>query len=235
MDLALWTARASFRSTRIAPVSRVTAFSWGKMPTTLVFRLISPWRHSSGLVTHSLARCAAGKVSEARTSCSASSSRAASYGTSCLSWSATRSPWAEALAASSWAQTVATQAALLAGRGEQVAHALHAAAPPRGTEDMHRGGLQPPTAVGNHQLDDPEPTPGETAQEVGPEGSAQAPHGLGSKSGTERRSNADSGSQHLCCNTSGTGSSARKPLPLRAGGGARTPPAVRSGRRRFRS
>ena len=44
----LETAHSSFCSRRIAPTSRVIAFSLGKMPTTLVRRLISPLRRSSG-------------------------------------------------------------------------------------------------------------------------------------------------------------------------------------------
>ena len=47
----LATAHSSFCSSRIAPTSRVMASSLGKMPTTLVRRLISAWSRSMGLVT----------------------------------------------------------------------------------------------------------------------------------------------------------------------------------------
>jgi hypothetical protein len=45
-----WTAHSSFCSRRIAPIRRVMLASLGKMPTTLVLRLISPLSLSMGLV-----------------------------------------------------------------------------------------------------------------------------------------------------------------------------------------
>ena len=56
MYRALWTAHSSFCSSRMAPISRVMAASLGKMPTTLVRRLISPLRRSRGFVEWSLVR-----------------------------------------------------------------------------------------------------------------------------------------------------------------------------------
>lgn len=44
-------AHSSFCSRRMAPTRRVTAASLGKMPTTSVRRLISPFTRSIGLVT----------------------------------------------------------------------------------------------------------------------------------------------------------------------------------------
>ena len=57
----LETALSSFCSRRIAPTSRVIASSLGKMPTTLVRRLIAPLRRSSGLVECNFWRCSLGK------------------------------------------------------------------------------------------------------------------------------------------------------------------------------
>lgn len=51
MYRARWTAHSSFCSIRIAPTRRIIALSLGKMPTTLVRRLISPLGRSIGLVT----------------------------------------------------------------------------------------------------------------------------------------------------------------------------------------
>jgi hypothetical protein len=56
-------------------------WSSGKMPTTSVRRLISPFRRSIGIVECSLARCSMGKDTQARTSCSAASMMIASFGT----------------------------------------------------------------------------------------------------------------------------------------------------------
>ena len=56
MYRALWTAHSSFCSTRMAPISRMMAFSLGKIPTTSVRRLISPLRRSSRLIEWSLVR-----------------------------------------------------------------------------------------------------------------------------------------------------------------------------------
>ena len=50
MSRARWTAHSSFCSSRMAPTKRVMASSLGKMPTTSVRRLISPFSRSSGLV-----------------------------------------------------------------------------------------------------------------------------------------------------------------------------------------
>jgi hypothetical protein len=56
----------SFCSSRMAPISLVTAASFGKMPTTLLRRLISPLSRSMGLVSgmpvlaFRRARCEAG-------------------------------------------------------------------------------------------------------------------------------------------------------------------------------
>ena len=47
----LETAHSSFCSSRMAPISRVMASALGKMPTTLVRRLISACSRSIGLVT----------------------------------------------------------------------------------------------------------------------------------------------------------------------------------------
>ena len=62
MYLARCTAHSSFRSARIAPTSRVMAASFGKMPTTLVRRLISPLSRSRELVECSRERCSRGKA-----------------------------------------------------------------------------------------------------------------------------------------------------------------------------
>ncbi len=107
---ALWTAPSSFCLRRLAPIGRAMASSLGKMATVSVRRLTSPWRRSSGFVACSLARCAAGKVIQAGTSCSASSMIAASFAALAPSRSA---PWrhgADALSASSWAKAVVTKA-----------------------------------------------------------------------------------------------------------------------------
>jgi hypothetical protein len=45
----------------MAPTSRVTALSLGKMPTTFVRRLISAFSRSSGLVLWICSQCALGK------------------------------------------------------------------------------------------------------------------------------------------------------------------------------
>src|SRR5207245_8179906 len=49
-------------SNRMAPTSRIRASSLGKMPTTSVRRLISPFRRSIGFVECSFGRCGAGKL-----------------------------------------------------------------------------------------------------------------------------------------------------------------------------
>ena len=63
-----------------------------------------------------------------------------------------------------------TRRPLLAGMGQQVAGEVDGASLPGGAEDAGRGGLQPLVVVGDHQLDAPEPAPGQRAQEFGPEG-----------------------------------------------------------------
>ena len=62
MYLARWTVHSSVCSMRIAPTRRRIEASFGKMPTTSVRRLISPFSRSIGLVLCSLVRCWAGKV-----------------------------------------------------------------------------------------------------------------------------------------------------------------------------
>ena len=62
MYLALWIAHSSFCSTRMAPIRRVMASSLGKMPTTLVRRLILPWSRSSWLVGVQLGPVLAGEA-----------------------------------------------------------------------------------------------------------------------------------------------------------------------------
>ena len=52
---ARWTAHSSFCSRSRAPTRRTMASSFGKMPTTSVRRLISPFRRSTGFVECSLA------------------------------------------------------------------------------------------------------------------------------------------------------------------------------------
>ena len=53
---------ASVRSIRIAPTNLRIEASLGKIPTTSVRRLISPFRRSIGFVLCNFARCWAGKV-----------------------------------------------------------------------------------------------------------------------------------------------------------------------------
>ena len=60
--------------------------------------------------------------------------------------------------------------ALAAGTGQQIAHEVHAASLPGGAEDTACSGLEPLVVVGDHQLHASQPTPGEGAQELGPEG-----------------------------------------------------------------
>ena len=86
------------------------ASSFGKMPTTSVRRLISPFRRSTGFVECSLALCSLGKDMQARTSCSASSMIAPSFGTLGRIWSATARHWVLAASAVSWAKAVAMKA-----------------------------------------------------------------------------------------------------------------------------
>ena len=64
MYRARWTAHSSFCSIRMAPTSRMIASSLGKMPTTLVRRLISPLGRSMGLVELILSQCSAGEAHE---------------------------------------------------------------------------------------------------------------------------------------------------------------------------
>src|SRR3712207_6484733 len=59
-------------SASTAPTSRITAASWGKMPTTRARRLISLLTRSSGLVDHTFAQCDRGKPVKASTSVFAS-------------------------------------------------------------------------------------------------------------------------------------------------------------------
>ena len=51
MYRVFWKAHPSFCSMRVAPTKRVMASPFGKMPMTLVRRLISPLSRSMGLVT----------------------------------------------------------------------------------------------------------------------------------------------------------------------------------------
>ena len=57
MQRALWTAHVSVCSRGMALSSQVMASWLGKMPITLVRRLIFPWSRSSGLVECTLTRC----------------------------------------------------------------------------------------------------------------------------------------------------------------------------------
>src|SRR5882762_9429601 len=94
----------------MAPTSRIMASSLGKIPTTSVRRLISPFTRSIGFVECSFGRCAAGKLMYARTSLSASSINSASFLTLGRSWSATCRHWVRAASASSWAKAVPMKA-----------------------------------------------------------------------------------------------------------------------------
>lgn len=67
-----WTAPSSFCSSRKAPTSLSTASSVEEVPTMSARRLISPFLRVSGLVEHSMAPCAAGKVIQTRACSSAS-------------------------------------------------------------------------------------------------------------------------------------------------------------------
>src|SRR5271166_6808074 len=62
MYRARWMAHSSFCSIRMEPTSRMIASSFGKMPTTLVLRLISPLGRSMGLVELILSQCSLGKL-----------------------------------------------------------------------------------------------------------------------------------------------------------------------------
>lgn len=61
-----WTARPSFCSSSSASTKRTMASSLGKMPTTSVRRLISPFDRSIGLFKCNLVQCALGKISRRR-------------------------------------------------------------------------------------------------------------------------------------------------------------------------
>src|SRR6478735_3191658 len=159
----------------MAPTSRMMASSLGKMPTTSVRRLISPFTRSIGFVECSFGRCAAGKLMYARTSLSASSINSASFLTLGRSWSATCRHWALAASASSWAKAVpmkaaTTRPALLAGMSQHVAHEVDAAALPGRVQDLRDGSLQPLMGIRDDELDAAQTAPRELAQEVSPEG-----------------------------------------------------------------
>ncbi len=61
---------SSLCSRSMAPTSRVMARLLGKMPTTLVLRMISAFSRSSGLVERICSQCPRGKSMQDNTSCS---------------------------------------------------------------------------------------------------------------------------------------------------------------------
>ena len=56
-----------------------------------------------------------------------------------------------------------------AGIGKRIAHEMHAAALPCGAEHLGNGGFQPFMRIGDDQLDAPQATPGQAAQQLCPE------------------------------------------------------------------
>ncbi len=71
---------SSCRSIMIAPMSRMTEASLGKMPATRLLRLISLLTRSKGLVDHTFLQCEGGKAVNASTSSFASSINGPSLG-----------------------------------------------------------------------------------------------------------------------------------------------------------
>ena len=157
MYRALCTAHSSFCSSRMAPIRRVMASSLGKMPTTLVRRLISPCRRSSGLVEWSLARCAAGEAHTGQhvvLGLVHEDGQLRCLGPELVGDLAPLDPGAVRvlLGEGSGDEGGHDAPALPAGMGQQVAHEVHAAALPCGAEDAGHGGLQTLVVVGDRQL-----------------------------------------------------------------------------------
>ena len=92
------------------PTNRTIAASLGKMPTTLVRRLISLFRRSSGLVLHTLRQCSCGKWRKASTSSRAASITGTAVGNCLRSISVTRCQW-ERTCSGAWITNTAFMAA----------------------------------------------------------------------------------------------------------------------------
>jgi hypothetical protein len=132
-----------------------------------------------------------GKVMQASTSGSASSIRAASFGTLGRSRSATRRHCRLALPASFRAKAVATKAEttrrpLLVLMGEGVPHEMNAAALPGGAEHLGDRGLQPLVGIRDDELHPAQAAAGEPARGKAPQ-KGSASEGPMSIPGTSRR------------------------------------------------
>lgn len=91
--------------------ARMTAASFGKMPTTWERRLISRLSRSSGLVDQIFLQCALGKALNARTSAFASSISGPTFGNRPAIWSRTCSQVVAIWSGSGWAKMVRNTAA----------------------------------------------------------------------------------------------------------------------------
>ena len=134
------------------------AASLGKMPTTSVRRLISPFKRSIGLVECSLGRCRGreghvsqhvgldliherGELGDLGSELIGDLAPLGAGGLGIL------------LGEGGCDEGGDDAAALASGMGQQVTHEMDAAALPGGMKDLGDRGLQPLMGVGDHQLD----------------------------------------------------------------------------------
>src|SRR3954464_3216099 len=101
-----------------APTRRMTAASFGKMPTTRARRLISLFTRSNGFVDHTFPQCARGNEVNANPSAFAASISGPILGKPVASWSRTVSQVPDTACGGGWAKMVRnTAAALCLGGG----------------------------------------------------------------------------------------------------------------------
>jgi hypothetical protein len=104
---------SSWVSARTAPTRRITASSFGKIPTTRDRLLISLLILSSGLFDQIFTQCALGNAVNAMTSALAVSISGPTFGSVLTSWSRTCSHPAETASRSGWAKIVRNSAATM--------------------------------------------------------------------------------------------------------------------------
>ena len=163
MYRARWTAHSSFCSRRIAPISRMTAASLEKMPTTSVRRLISPLRRSIGLVV------------QLRPMCGGEAHVGEHVGFGFVHQRGDLAPLrarrrSVVLGEGGGDEGGNDAPAALARMGEGVAQEVNPAALPTGVHDFRDRRLDALVGVGDDELDPAQAAPPELAQELGSEG-----------------------------------------------------------------
>src|SRR3954447_25737284 len=118
----------------MAPTSRITASSLGKMPTTSVRRLISPFKRSIGFI-HQL-----GQLLDPRAQLVGDLSPLAAGGFGIV------------LGKGSADKDRDDAPALLAGMSQDIAHEVNAAALPSRIQDLSDGGLEPLMRIRDDEL-----------------------------------------------------------------------------------